>query len=198
MKKILLLLFLVIVCQKSMAQIEVGIRPGMNLAYRKVYNEILFAGGPFYRQKMYVVTNKAIRPAFFIYAAIPLSQSLKFSPEIGFMGQGAAEKFAKHTASFDYINLLLNINYAANDRFSIQMGPYVGYTYTKYQRPFEVGFDIGAQYLIVKDLSVGLGYFYGISNTGYNINDFGDVYKFEAYNRALQIYVKFKPKSIRE
>jgi len=68
-----------------------------------------------------------------VFASFEISENIYFSPELTYSNQGSVRRFDENGSNFtnrthlNYINVPLLFQYYLNKRFSIDLGPYVGF-----------------------------------------------------------------------
>ena len=187
MKKIALTLITIIVITATIsAQIHFGIKGGLNLASQSFTSS---AGG----------ASTSIRPGFHagVLLDAPLSESISIQPNLLFSQKGAIFNGTYgFTATYNYLELPVNVIYHINKKFMIGAGPYLGYALSGTQQSgsqqsidIEFGsgqaerFDFGLNALIGYEIidglvisanySLGLTNIYGNSNVTYKNNVIG-------------------------
>ena len=178
MKKIALTLITIIVITATIsAQIHFGIKGGLNLASQSFTSS---AGG----------ASTSIRPGFHagVLLDAPLSESISIQPNLLFSQKGAIFNGTYgFTATYNYLELPVNVIYHINKKFMIGAGPYLGYalsgTQSASQQSIDIVFGSGQAkrldfglnaligYEIIDGLVISANYSLGLTN----IYDNGDV-----------------------
>lgn len=176
MKKLVLILIAGVSFATAHAQIQFGVKAGANLA--------TVTGSDATGATTMANFNAGV------FAKIPFAQSLSFSPEIVYSGQGAKYSYAGVTGSqhLNYLNVPLLVKYTHSSGFSIATGPQIGflmsakakvqgttqddknaYNSTEFAWDFGIGYDIPNT-----QLGIDLRYDLGISNVENNGNNSGN------------------------
>lgn len=119
-----------------------------------------------------------------------LSGSLSFTPGLLYTTKGAYDDDFDITYSLDYLEIPLDLNYALNDAFSLNVGPYLAYMISANDN----GVDTKADYKSL-DFGANFGFSYSINPSTFGIGyamGFGNVDditpNFTINNNNFQVY----------
>jgi Outer membrane protein beta-barrel domain len=129
--------------------------------------------------------------AFYHFA---ISKRAGIQTELLYQGMGFNSKVLGN-ANFTYLNSPINFCYLLNKRLTVSAGPYVSLLFGKNLKTssnpqgfsfVDYGFSFGGGVKIIKGLSAGLQYYFGLKNV--------ENYYFirTAENRVLQLYVSYQ------
>ena len=188
MKKSLLTILVVFsISTISFSQVRFGVRGGLNLA--KQNSNI---GG------LSISSGTLVSFHAGLVLDAPISESISIQPALLYSVKGSGESSSTsgsvststQKASFNYLEVPIDVLYNINESFSIGAGPYLGYflssspdlgTQSSSFRKLDYGVNIVANYTIIDGLQVGARYSLGLANlvdssalTGTGIS-FGDV-----------------------
>jgi hypothetical protein len=142
------------------------------------------------------------------FAEIKIIEKLAIQPELLFSTQGAKEKFfgESYNTNLNYINVPVLAKYYITDKFTVEAGPQIGFLVSAKSddedvkdlyKSIDAGFNIGAGYNFTENLSVGVRYYFGLSNIydveeDYeDIEDFVDSYRVTNNVFSLSLAYKF-------
>jgi hypothetical protein len=122
MKKAIVLAFSVIALSSAKAQIQFGVKAGVNLANLTLSNVTDNTAS--------LKTNTDFNAGLLAY--IPIAKSLVFQPEVVYSGQGSklsypSDQTANGTLAYSYINVPLVVKYAHSSGLFAETGPQVGF-----------------------------------------------------------------------
>ena len=154
MKKIALTLITIIAITATIsAQIHFGIKGGLNLANQ------------YFMYSALGVASTSIRPGFHagVLLDAPLSKSISIQPNLLFSQKGAIFNGTYgFTATYNYLELPVNVIYHINKKFMIGAGPYLGYalsgTQSGSQQSIDVVFGSGQAKRLDFGLNALIGY----------------------------------------
>jgi Outer membrane protein beta-barrel domain len=118
MKKTLILIFSIVALSNVKAQIQFGVKAGLNLAN---WNLSSNSGGPSPSTKTDFNAG--------VLASLPLASSFTLQPEINYSGQGAKsiDNGVTTTLNYDYINVPVLIKYNHSSGLFAETGPQAGF-----------------------------------------------------------------------
>lgn len=120
-----------------------------------------------------------------------LSGSLSFTPGLLYTTKGAYDDDFDITYNLDYLEIPLDLNYALNDAFGFNFGPYIGYMVSANDsgvntnddyKTIDFGLNAGFSYS-VSPSTFGLSYALGLANI-----DDTSAGAFKLNNNNLQVY----------
>ncbi len=120
MKKTLILIFSVVALSSARAQIQFGVKAGLNLA------SLTLSSGLSSNQS--IKSNADFNAGLLAY--IPIASSFVFQPEVVYSGQGAKVDdtgSGSGTINYGYINVPLLVKYAHSSGLFVETGPQIGF-----------------------------------------------------------------------
>jgi hypothetical protein len=198
MKRFLVFIFICVV-QCAIAQKSFfGVDAGADVANQLTHVPDGFgttSGNKFYQN--------SLKPTFGVFYQYGFNGKMGLRLNAQYFGLGYKDK--DFTVDINYLTLPLTFHYSLNERFSFNMGPYLSFTLggtklynepiTKIYHKNDHGLIIGGEYDFYKNLSVGLGYIFGLKNIllDDSIRDInGNVGTVKVTNRALQFTLIYK------
>ena len=175
MKRAIVLVFSVIALSSAKAQIQFGVKAGVNLA------NLTLSDVPTNEESL--KTNTDFNAGLLAY--IPIANSLVFQPEVVYSGQGSkvSDPSGSGTLSYSYINVPLLIKYAHSSGLFIETGPQVGFLMSAKAKSDGVSVDVkssaqstdfswafGVGYKI-PEVNLGLDVRYNLGLTNVNKDD---------------------------
>jgi hypothetical protein len=169
-KSLLTILFFLSITTISFSQVRFGVRGGLNLASQNAnIGGIAVSSGTLVSFHAGLVLDAPLTESISIQPA--LLYSVKGSGESSSTSGSVTTSSAK--ASFNYLEVPIDILYNINESFSVGAGPYLGYllsvtsdkaTSTGESKKLDYGLNIVANYTIVDGLQVGARYSLGLGN----------------------------------
>jgi hypothetical protein len=172
MKKLFLLVFATIILTNAKAQIQFGVKAGLNIANLSLSSDLSGSGES--------VKSKTDFNAG-ILASIPLFNSFTLQPEINYSGQGAkgSDGTTTTTLNYDYINVPVLFKFNHGSGLFAETGPQIGFlisanakadgqsediknetSSTDFSWSFGLGYKVSEM-----NLGIDIRYNLGISNT---------------------------------
>jgi len=156
MKKVLLIAILAVAGVSNAQDMKFGVKGGLNFA--NVTN----------------TTDTSMRTAFHLggFANIGVSDKFSVQPELIYSAQGV--KSSSSTLALDYLNIPVMAQFKVADQVSLEVGPQIGFLmsakadsvdYKEYMKSTDFGLNFGGAYNIDENMSVGLRYNMGLSDT---------------------------------
>ena len=199
MKKSIILLISIMAFSGLSAQVQFGIKAGLNISSLSVSNGVLGDG----ESKSSLTTFNGG-----LFASLPIAESLCLQPEINYSGQGMNVSGPGETGSlnYDYLNVPVLIKYSHESGLFAETGPQAGFLLSakgksngnSYElkdgtQSFDFSWALGLGYKL-KDLGLGIDVRYnlGLTNTFKNVPD-----GYSAKNGVFQIdlFYMFSPGS---
>ncbi len=157
------------------------------------------------------------------FAEIKISDKFAFQPELLFSTQGAKSEYSESAGGYtssgetktklSYLNIPLMAKYFVAEKFSLELGPQIGFLMSADQdsdstvtgpgindseststdikddmKSIDFGLNFGAGYDFTENLSAGLRYNLGLSNTA----DYENMGSYKAKNSVLSLSVGYK------
>lgn len=191
-----------------------GIDAGINVANQRQHVDY---GAGFYPESSTSFFKNLIAPNFGVFFQFRFNEKTGLRLNAQYTGLGYTnydhgtningEPF--HKLYIYYFRFPMTFHYSIDEHLSFNAGPYLSFTYqgnkingtpiTSLYHKNDNGFSFGAEYVLYKNIAIGVNYIFGLKNIWLNDNIYEDfqVQKNSYTNRALQITLiyKFKKKS---
>jgi opacity protein-like surface antigen len=187
------LFFLVFFCSAlcAVAQLGIGIKGGLNISDVVINNVIDPDAESGYNFKAGLHAG--------IFATAEVGTRTSLAAELQYSNKGV---YAITPINLHYIVLPALVRYALNDKFTAEAGPELGYLLaarSKYgnvgniwNNKIDLGLDIGLQYNVVTNMTLGLRFNAGISSIIEDTPSSAQSEKIRYQNRVLQFSVAYK------
>lgn len=193
MKNFLLILFaLFSYAVNGIAQVQFGIKGGLNLSDVVINNYINPDAESDFDTKAGIHGG--------VFASTDLNEKFGLSAELLYSNKGVK---AHSRINLHYINLPLLLQYNITDEFRVEVGSELGYLFAAkskfgderniWNNKLDIGLDVGVQYLIWQNIKAGLRYNAGFSSIIDTMNSnqtSGETIKY--LNRVLQLSVSYQ------
>ena len=162
MKKSIILLIAIAAFSGVKAQVQLGIKAGLNISSLSLSNDALGNG-----------ESKSSLTAFNggLFASLPIAESLSVQPEINYSGQGTNinEQGNKGSLNYDYLNVPVLFKYSHESGLFAETGPQAGFLLSAKVKSEGTSFDIKDEVQSF-DFSWALGVGYKLQDLGLGID----------------------------
>lgn len=206
-KFFLLLIYLLILIRPTQAQINVGLKAGINYVNNELVNP-----PPDY------VTPNSYRFGyhFGLFTNIKLADRFSLNPELAFSNKGSRYDLDPTiriaNIHLNYLNLPILIEYELLDKLSVEIGPELGYLLSAkaktktdtqdikniWDNDIDIGLSAGLKYQLLDKWIIGIRYSHGFSSVMKNITFYDEngnpLDDNKMQNRAFQLSVGYRIK----